>query len=103
MRKISLILLLLALSSCSVIDAGFNYVKDNISITWKGEEAKGEPIDSIVIKFNPIYWKENEAVVSSDNEFEFTDSGYRVWILSTPSNRYCEVLKLDTVIYIYKK
>jgi len=102
MRKVSLILLLLALSSCHVIDASYEYVKDNVSITWKGEEAKGEPIDSIVIKFNPVYWKEN-ADIGYEDEQEFTDSGYRVWSLSTPYARRYEVLRLDTIIYIYKK
>lgn len=102
-----LLILLFALSSCSLIDAGYKYASDNVEITWKGEEAKeAKPIDSIVVKFDPVYWKETDTsylIDSLETEIEFTKDGYRVWQLRTPNWKRNEVQRLDTIIYIYKK
>lgn len=93
--------------SCSLIDAGYQYASDNVEITWKGDEAtEAKPIDSIVVKFDPVYWKETGDSFIYDSleaETEFTKDGYRVWQLRTPNWKRLEVQRLDTIIYIYKK
>lgn len=108
-RKLHLLvmLFLLPLVSCSLLDAGFKYAKDNVQITWKGDEASdNKPIDSIVVKSEPVYWKENSnsfLVDTLETETEFYKDGYRVWCLTTPTVKRYEVQRKDTVIYIYKK
>lgn len=102
-----LFLFLIPFYSCSILDAGVKYAKDNIQITWKGDEASdNKPIDSIVVKFEPVYWKENSnsfLVDTLETETEFYKDGYRVWCLTTPTVKRYEVQRKDTVIYIYKK
>jgi len=79
-----------------------------VEVTWKKDKAKDQkPIDSIVVKFNPVYWRE-PVVIEDDSTMinEETDrivDGYQIWILETNTIRYNEVRKLDTVIYIYRK
>lgn len=102
-----LFLFLIPFYSCSILDAGVKYAKDNIQITWKGDEASdNKPIDSIVVKFEPVYWKEYDTsylVDSVETETEFVKDGYRVWQLRTQNWKRIEVQRKDTVIYIYKK
>ena len=102
------LLFLFAFTSCSLLDAGVKYASENISITWKGEEAIDTvPIDSIVIKFDAVYWKEshNNYYFADTNEVEveFIKDGYRVWQLTTPNWKRNEVQRNDTVIYLYRK
>ena len=101
------ILFLIPIYSCGMLEAGVKYAKDNVQITWKGEEATdAQPIDSIVIKSDPVYWKEYDTsylIDSVETETEFVKDGYRVWQLRTPNWKRLEVQRLDTVIYIYKK
>jgi hypothetical protein len=106
-KPLIIALMLLPLASCSLFDAGVKYATENIEITWKGDEAKSkQPIDSIVVKFEPVYWKENcegYVAVEEETEVEFIKDGYRIWSLKTPNVKRYEVMKLDTVIYLYKK
>lgn len=114
MKKISnfmplaVALFLLLLPACKHLSpvSYLSDIADNVQITWKGEEAKGQPIDSIIIRSNPIYWKEVDSsyfLDSAESEAEFIKDGYRVWQLRTPNWKRFEVQRLDTVIYIYKK
>jgi len=102
------LLFLFAFTSCSLLDAGVKYASENISITWKSDEAVNTmPIDSIVIEFEPVYWKENRDnyffADANEVEVEFVKDGYRVWQLTTPNWKRNEVQRQDTVIYLYRK
>lgn len=105
-KMLILILLLLPIiSSCQLLNAGYGLLKDNIEITWKQDNAKSlTPVDSIVIKSNPVYWKETVSdSISFEKEKIFNKNGYTIWRLETPNYRRYEVQRLDTVIYIYRK
>lgn len=105
-KMLILILLLLPIiSSCQLLNAGYGLLKDNIEITWKQDNAKSlTPVDSIVIKSNPVYWKEiSSDSISFEKEKMFNKNGYTIWRLETPNYRRYEVQRLDTVIYIYRK
>lgn len=104
-----LLLFLLPIASCApgFLKTGYKMFTDNVEITLKddGTEPR-QPIDSILIKSNPIYWKEVDSsyfLDSAESEAEFIKDGYRVWQLRTPNWKRFEVQRLDTVIYIYKK
>jgi hypothetical protein len=104
-----ILLLLLPLFSCNpgFWQTGYKLFNDNVEITWKNDGTKQlQPIDSIIIKSNPIYWKEIDygfVPDSAESESEIVKDGYRVWQLRTSSWRRFEVQRMDTVIYIYKK
>lgn len=108
-------ILVAALSACSFLGSAANYLRDNVEITWDGNEVFGNgdtatvaPIDSIVIRFNSAYWKEDVAPTNIDSTYieserDFNNGGYSVWTLQTPNWRRYEVRKHDTVIYIYPR
>ncbi len=102
---ILILLLLPIISSCQLLNAGYGLLNDNIEITWKQDNAKSlTPVDSIVIKSNPVYWKETVSdSISFEKEKIFNKNGYTIWRLETPNYRRYEVQRLDTVIYIYRK
>ncbi len=102
---ILILLLLPIISSCQLLNAGYGLLKDNIEITWKQDKAKNlTPIDSIVIRSNPVYWKEIASdSISFEKEKMFNKNGYTIWRLETPNYRRYEVQRLDTIIYIYRK
>jgi len=103
-----LFLTIMFLSGCSLFQSAYDVASKHVEVTWKKDNAKDQkPIDSIVVKFNPVYWREPvEWVDDSTMINEETDKimdGYSIWILETNTIRYNEVKKLDTVIYIYRK
>ncbi|MCO5250998.1 MAG: hypothetical protein M9949_06205 [Candidatus Kapabacteria bacterium] len=107
MKLIISILLLSAMliSGCSLFQSSAEYLIDNIEITWKPDKAKETtPVDSIVVKFDPVYWVEApcEDGTEEETELEFTKSGYGVWMLDNPYAKRYEVIRKDTVIYFYK-
>ena len=61
------------------------------------------PTDSIVIKFNPVYYRVKPYDGIGEFETDQQMAGYRIWELQTPAMRRTEIQKLDSVIYIYKK
>lgn len=95
------------LSGCSVFETGYKLAKDNIEIKIKGQEDPDAVIiDSVVVKFEPVYWEENIEIDSTelgDVKTEFKMNGYSIWILETDKTRYNEVIKHDTVIYFIRK
>lgn len=107
-RVIWLCSFLLLLSGCSLFQSAYDVASEHVEVTWKKDKAKDQkPVDSIIIKFNPVYWRE-PVVIEDDSTMinEETDKkqdGYQIWILETNTVRYNEVRKLDTVIYIYRK
>jgi PBP1b-binding outer membrane lipoprotein LpoB len=108
MKLISLFLMVMILSSCSLFHTGYEFVNDNFDIKIKGTQDKNAKIvDSMLIKFEPVYWEEEIEIDSiekyGDAKTEFRLNGYSVWILETEKIRYSEVKKLDTVIYFIRK
>lgn len=103
--KVVILILLFAVAGCASVERSARYLYDNIEITWRASEVEQhDVIDSIVVRFNPVYWRiEQNNDIDDELEFEFYDAGYRVWMLETPQNLRYEVQKLDTVIYIYKR
>ena len=104
---IILLLLIPILSACSLLTSAGSYLVDNVEITWKQDKASlvSMPIDSIVVKFDPAYWKED--YVSRDSNYaeqekDMVINNYEVWQLKTPNWRRFEVRRQDTIIYIYK-
>ncbi|MCO5252540.1 MAG: hypothetical protein M9949_14125 [Candidatus Kapabacteria bacterium] len=95
--------ILLSLSSCDTA----KYIYENVSITWKPLEAQRNtaPIDSIVVRYEPVYWTEPPCMDGSTNEveYEILKDGNLIWCLDNPFARRREVLIKDTVIYIYRK
>ncbi len=105
MKLILIVLITVFLYSCSLFQTAKDIVDDNIEITWKKDKDKKQVIvDSIIIKFEPVYWVEfgKNDTLKTDLEVEYIKDGYRVWTLITPFKRYNEVKKLDTVIYLYR-
>lgn len=103
-KKVILIInLMLFATSCSYFSSAYDVAKEHISITWKKESDDQKPIDSIVVKFNPVYWKEYKKNDTNSTEIDRVIDGYQVWILEVNNIRYNEVKKLDTIIYIYRK
>lgn len=106
--SIGAILILIFLGSlitaCSVLEPVAKLVKDNVEVTWKADKAADTvPMDSIVVSFNPVYWKEVPDTTNNEKEKNFVRSGYSVWRLKTPVMTRYEVQKKDTVIYFYRK
>ena len=106
--SIGVILIILSFASlitaCSLIEPVAKIVKDNVEVTWKTDKAADTiPIDSIVVKFNPIYWKEVPDTTNNEKEKNFVRGGYSVWRLKTATATRYEVQKKDTVIYFYRK
>lgn len=107
-RAICLCSFFVLFSGCSLFQSAYDVASEHVEVTWKKDTSKEQkPIDSIVVKFNPVYWRE-PVVIEDDSTIinEETDKiidGYQVWILETNTIRYNEVKKLDTVIYIYRK
>lgn len=106
-RVLILFSILFLTNSCSLFQTAYDVASDNVSITWKKDKEDQKPIDSIVIKFNPVYWREpiewvDDSIMINEETDKIID-GYQVWILETNTIRYNEIRKLDTVIYIYKK
>jgi hypothetical protein len=93
-------------NGCSLFESSASYLYDNIEITWKPSKAKEDtaPVDSIVVKFAPVYWVEPACDDGSNIELEteLNKSGYNVWSLKNPYAIRYEVIKKDTVIYFYK-
>lgn len=104
MKALIIVILTLLLSSCSLFQSAYDVASDHIDISWKKDKNKEQVIiDSIVIKFDAVYWKEPSCDKNEENiERDFDQSGYNVWILKTKGIRYNEIRKNDTVIYIYK-
>lgn len=106
---ISLIIVLLV-SSCTLLDSGVKVFKDNVEISLKSDKSK-IPVDSILIKFEPVYWKENIVIDTTHpfilsqegTEKEWKQDGYSIWVLQSGNMRRIEVKKLDTMIYLWKK
>lgn len=96
--------IILLFSGCSFLSSAYDVADDYIDISWKKDKNKEQVIiDSIVIKFDMVYWKEESSDTNSVNiERDFDQNGYNVWILKTKGIRYNEIRKKDTVIYIYK-
>lgn len=107
MKLISIVLICLVVTSCSLFYSGYEFVNDNFDIKIKGTQDKNAKIvDSMVIKFEPVYWEEEieiDSLDKADIKLEFMQNGYNVWILETEKIRYNEVKKLDTVIYFIRK
>jgi len=106
MKIIIILLTATILNSCSFFQSAKTFVDENVEITWKKDKAKDlVPVDSIVVRFNPVYWKEDIVEDSTDFnvESDLIKAGYSIWILEANSIRYNEVRKLDTIIYIYKQ
>ncbi|MCO5250696.1 MAG: hypothetical protein M9949_04655 [Candidatus Kapabacteria bacterium] len=106
MKLIIAILLSVTLSGCSIFQTSADYLIDNIEITWKPNKAQDTaPVDSIVVKFAPVYWVEPPCEGDSipEIEYEFTKDGYEIWTLNNEYARRTEVFRKDTVIYIYRK
>lgn len=106
-RVLILFSIVLVLSSCSLFKSAYEIVDDHVDITWKKDKDKEQiVVDSIVVKFNPVYWR--EPVIWEDDstmineETDKIQDGYQIWILETNTVRYNEIKKLDTVIYIYR-
>lgn len=99
-----IILLSFGIQSCTSVSEILGIAK-NIGITWEAEKAKSsKPIDSIVVRFNSVYWKESQKdSLAKEFEKQFTKDGYNVWKLSTPKLIRYEVTRKDTIIYIYEK
>jgi len=103
-RVLILFSLVLVLSSCSLFQSAYDVADDYIDISWKKDNNKEQVIiDSVVINFDAVYWKEESKDTNEINsERDFDQNGYNVWILRTKGIRYNEIRKKDTVIYIYK-
>jgi hypothetical protein len=106
-RVLILFSLILILSSCSLFQSAYDVASEHVEVTWKKDKDKEQiVVDSIVIKFNPVYWR--EPVIWEDDstmineEVDRKQDGYQIWILETNTVRYNEIKKLDTVIYIYR-
>lgn len=106
-RVLILFSIILLLSGCSLFQSAYDVASEHVEVTWKKDKDKEQVVvDSIVIKFNPVYWREpviieNDSVMINEETDKIID-GYQVWILETNTIRYNEVKKLDTVIYIYR-
>lgn len=106
MKILIIAILTQLLFSCSLFQTAKEVINDNIEITWKKDKEKSQVIyDSIIVKFEPVYWVEfgKNDTLKTDIEVEYIKDGYRVWTLITPFKRYNEVKKLDTIIYLYRK
>ena len=84
-RFILILALMLAFSGCSLLDWG---AKKGIEAFEKyttnlDSAAVKTPIDSIVIKFNSVYWKEQIDTTKNECESEFTLDSYKIWQLKT--------------------
>ena len=65
---ISILLLSATLfNGCSLFESSASYVLDNIEITWKPSKAQENtaPVDSIVVRFEPVYWVEEPCMDGS--------------------------------------
>lgn len=105
MRKV-LVLFVIALAlvvcSCSLFAPAITEVSKNVNISWGKDSTAGRPIDSILIKFEPVYWHDTLRT-STEVEKDFISNGYRVWQLSSSYGTRFEVGRKDTMIYIYQK
>ena len=95
-----LILMIFVLTSCSVFESVFKAVDDNVSITWKKDEAK-KVIDSLLINNKSTYFIVNCDTI--DYEKDIYLSGYNIWILKINDKYRIEVAKTDSLIYLYGK
>lgn len=106
MNKIFVMLALLvmvALSSCSVFEGLLYDVAENVEITWDRNKAAGAPIDSVRIVFRDAYWLTDLTKLKQNQDYYAICPGYQVWYVLNDSLLRVEVIKKDTTIYIYKK
>ena len=91
------------LCSCSLFQSAYDIADDYVEISWKPDKDKKQVIiDSVVIKFGSVYWKEkSNDSLTANIETDFNQDGYNIWTLKTIGLRYNEVRKQDTTIYIY--
>ena len=88
------------LGSCSILESGYNEASKHVSLTWKKDEAKNI-VDSLLIQNKAVYYILDCNV--NDYEKDFEINGYNVWILKIDNKIRFEVVKKDSLIYLYGK
>ena len=88
------------LGSCSIFETAYNEGAKHVSVTWKKDEAK-KVIDSLVIHNKSVYTLLNCDTLDYEKEYEL--NGYNVWILKIGDKIRFEVIRKDSLIYLYGK
>jgi hypothetical protein len=104
MKKNLLILSILLLTSCAAFqqaDDIFGFIKKLTTDVTQSVDKK--VVDSIVIKFDEVYWRELPDTNYDEYEKAYIKTGYKIRRIVTSDWRRYFVQKKDTVIYFYKK
>lgn len=105
-RKFLIFVLLLgAISMTSCIGTTAQLAYDEISkhVEIKMKSSGEKAVDSIAIKFDPVYFKMGKCTGTREKEYEYIKDGYKIWILETADTFRIEVIRIDTLGYIYKR
>lgn len=95
--------ILLSLASCSLLQRASTDVYDYAQKKYSFLQVdNSEPIDSLVIRFEPVYWIDSTESSAIETETTFQADGYDVWILKTGGAYRYEVQRKDSIIYFYE-